>query len=69
MSARSRTTFKVVLLSALYLSQGLPYGFFIQALPVFLRSEGVTDFVQYRCDPDHEPPPLTITDMPKTGKL
>lgn len=35
----------------------------------FLRSEGVTDFVQYRCDPDHEPPPLTITDMPKTGKL
>lgn len=42
MSARSRTTFKVVLLSALYLSQGLPYGFFIQALPVFLRSEGVS---------------------------
>jgi citronellol/citronellal dehydrogenase len=22
----------------------------------FLRSEGVTDFARYRCDPDHEPP-------------
>lgn len=22
----------------------------------FLRSEGITDFVGYRCDPDHEPP-------------
>jgi citronellol/citronellal dehydrogenase len=25
-----------------------------------LREEGVTDFSHYRCDPDHEPPPLSI---------
>jgi citronellol/citronellal dehydrogenase len=25
-----------------------------------LREEGVTDFTPYRCDPDHEPPPLSI---------
>ena len=25
-----------------------------------LREEGVTDFAHYRCDPDHEPPPLSI---------
>lgn len=31
---------KVVLLGALYLSQGLPYGFFTQALPVLLREMG-----------------------------
>lgn len=31
---------KVVLLSALYLAQGLPYGFFTQALPILLRDAG-----------------------------
>lgn len=31
---------KVALLGALYLSQGLPYGFFTQALPVLLRQLG-----------------------------
>lgn len=25
-----------------------------------LREEGVTDFTPYRCDPDHEPPPLSM---------
>ena len=33
---------KFVLLAALYLSQGLPYGFFVQALPVLLRKQGVS---------------------------
>ena len=33
----------------------------------FLRSEGVTDFVQYRCDPNSEPPRLMVSDIPKTG--
>ena len=33
---------KFVLLGALYLSQGLPYGFFVQALPVLLRHQGVS---------------------------
>ncbi|TNE90728.1 MAG: MFS transporter [Deltaproteobacteria bacterium] len=31
---------KVVLLGSLYLAQGLPFGFFTQALPVVLRDEG-----------------------------
>ena len=35
-----KTREKVVLLSALYLSQGLPFGFFTQALPVLLRDMG-----------------------------
>ncbi|MFO0727496.1 MAG: MFS transporter [Myxococcota bacterium] len=30
---------KIVLLAALYLSQGLPFGFFTQALPVMMRKE------------------------------
>ena len=30
----------VVLLVALYFAQGLPYGFFTQALPVVLRESG-----------------------------
>lgn len=30
------------LLASLYLSQGLPYGFFVQALPVLLRQEGLS---------------------------
>lgn len=33
---------KLVLLGSLYLAQGLPYGFFTQALPVLLRKEGVS---------------------------
>ncbi len=33
---------KLVLLGALYLAQGLPYGFFTQALPVLLREMGVS---------------------------
>ncbi len=31
---------KVLLLGSLYLAQGLPYGFFTQALPVLLRDAG-----------------------------
>jgi PAT family beta-lactamase induction signal transducer AmpG len=31
---------KIVLLGSLYLAQGLPYGFFTQALPVMLRKQG-----------------------------
>ena len=38
MSPRSKWT----LLVALYFSQGLPFGFFTQALPVLLRQEGVS---------------------------
>lgn len=33
---------KLVLLGSLYLAQGLPYGFFTQALPVLLRKEGMS---------------------------
>src|SRR5688572_33330109 len=33
-------THKISLLIALYLAQGLPYGFFTLALPVFLREAG-----------------------------
>jgi citronellol/citronellal dehydrogenase len=33
----------------------------------FLRGEGVTDFVQYRCDPNSEPPRIMARDLPKTG--
>jgi MFS transporter, PAT family, beta-lactamase induction signal transducer AmpG len=33
---------KYFLLTALYLSQGLPFGFFIQALPVMLRKQGLS---------------------------
>lgn len=33
---------KLLLLGALYLAQGLPYGFFTQALPVVLREMGVS---------------------------
>lgn len=32
-----------------------------------LRSEGVEDFVKYRCDPDHEPPRMMPTDFPDVG--
>ena len=33
---------KLALLASLYLSQGLPFGFFTQSLPVMLRQEGVS---------------------------
>ncbi|MBZ4416775.1 MFS transporter [Myxococcus sp. RHSTA-1-4] len=33
---------KLALLSSLYLSQGLPFGFFTQALPVLLRKQGLS---------------------------
>ena len=33
---------KLTLLTALYLAQGLPYGFFTQALPVLLRSANLS---------------------------
>lgn len=37
-----KTATKLALLSSLYLSQGLPYGFFTQALPVLLRKQGLS---------------------------
>jgi MFS family permease len=37
-----RTTPKIVLLTALYAAQGLPYGFFTGALPVLLRQTGLS---------------------------
>ncbi len=37
-----KTSTKLGLLSSLYLSQGLPYGFFTQALPVLLRKQGMS---------------------------
>jgi citronellol/citronellal dehydrogenase len=33
----------------------------------FLRGEGVTDFVPYRCDPEHEPPHIGFDGMPKAS--
>ena len=41
MSSRS-TAAKLTLLGALYFSQGVPYGFFTQALPVMMREAGQT---------------------------
>ncbi len=35
-------TFRLFVLGSLYLSQGLPYGFFVQALPVLLRKQGLS---------------------------
>jgi MFS family permease len=37
-----KTPAKLGLLSSLYLSQGLPFGFFTQALPVLLRKQGLS---------------------------
>jgi MFS family permease len=34
--------YKITLLAALYMAQGLPYGFFTQALPVLLRDAGLS---------------------------
>ena len=36
------TRAKLGLLSTLYFSQGLPFGFFVQALPVLLREQGLS---------------------------
>lgn len=36
------STGRLLLLTSLYLSQGLPFGFFTQALPVFLRQQDVS---------------------------
>ena len=33
----------------------------------FLRTQGVTDFVKYRCDPNSEPPRLMAKDLPQVG--
>ena len=33
----------------------------------FLREEGVTDFVPYRCDPEHEPPRIGVDGVPQVG--
>lgn len=38
----SSSTAKLALLSSLYFSQGLPYGFFTQALPVWMRQQGLS---------------------------
>jgi PAT family beta-lactamase induction signal transducer AmpG len=38
---RVKTPAKLGLLASLYLSQGLPYGFFTQALPVLMRKQGL----------------------------
>lgn len=38
----THTIKKLALLSALYFSQGLPFGFFTQALPVFLRQQDLS---------------------------
>lgn len=35
-------TYKLALLGSLYLAQGLPYGFFTQALPVLMREAGMS---------------------------
>lgn len=37
-----RTTTKAGVLATLYLSQGLPYGLFSQAVPALLRQQGVS---------------------------
>jgi hypothetical protein len=39
---RAETTSKLLLLGSLYLAQGLPDGFFRQALPVMLRAQGLS---------------------------
>lgn len=32
-----------------------------------LREAGITDFIPYRCDPNSEPPILTVSDLPRAG--
>ena len=38
----SKVMSRLVLLGALYISQGLPYGFFTQALPALMRQQGIS---------------------------
>ena len=40
LSVTMKLSRKMTVLGALYFSQGLPYGFFVQALPVLLRKQG-----------------------------
>lgn len=35
----------------------------------FLRERGVTDFTKYRCDPEHEPPRMVASEVPKVGRV
>jgi citronellol/citronellal dehydrogenase len=35
----------------------------------FLRTEGVSDFTKYRCDPDHEPPRMMPNEFPDLGLI
>lgn len=42
MKTALKTPLKLGLLTSLYLSQGIPYGFFTQALPVLLRKQGLS---------------------------
>jgi RhtX/FptX family siderophore transporter len=42
MKTALKTPMKLGLLTSLYLSQGLPFGFFTQALPVLLRKQGLS---------------------------
>jgi hypothetical protein len=42
MATLSSTAGRVALLSSLYFSQGLPFGFFTQALPVWMRQHGLS---------------------------
>jgi PAT family beta-lactamase induction signal transducer AmpG len=42
MKTALKTPLKLGLLTSLYLSQGLPFGFFTQALPVLLRKQGMS---------------------------
>jgi len=37
-----KTSYKLALIGALYVSEGLPFGFFTQALPVLLRQSGLS---------------------------
>src|SRR5690606_8693936 len=48
-----------------------PGEFFGHALMVdnYLLTEGVTDFVKYRCDPDHEPPRMMPDEYPDAGRV
>jgi RhtX/FptX family siderophore transporter len=42
MKTALKTPLKLGLLTSLYLSQGIPYGFFTQALPILLRKQGLS---------------------------
>ena len=42
MKTALKSSMKLGLLTSLYFSQGLPFGFFTQALPVLLRKQGLS---------------------------